>query len=244
MRKYSIISITLILLCYELFSFFIRKPLIIPSFSSILVEILTIMRDESFIEIIFMTVRQTLITFSLILLLGLVTGILSGYSNRIEVLLKPIITLLRTIPTISLIMILLIWFGRDLGPIVMVGLVIFPILYEIVLGSIKRVENDLKDVCVLFGCTEFEKFRALYYPNLIYSLSSGIQATLGLAFKVMVMAEVLSQSRIGIGQALNYEKTYLNMSGVFGWTFILVIIVIIFDFLINLFMKWLLRKLD
>ena len=70
-------------------------------------------------------------------------------------------------------------------------------------------------MCVYYLDAQYLKsFLRFYYPNLIYALSSGVQATLGLAFKVMVMAEVMAQSRIGIGQALNYEKTYLNMAGV------------------------------
>lgn len=96
------------------------------------------------------------------------------------------------------------------------GLVVFPILYELILGAMNTVNTDLMDVCLLFGSTPLEKFKALYYPQVIVVLNSGIQATLGLSFKVMVMAEVMSQSRIGIGQAFNYEKTYLNMAGVFA----------------------------
>lgn len=244
MKIYTVISMFIVLVVYEYFSFSVGKPLILPSGESILMEIFTIIGGTTFIEIISVTVVRTLVTFVCILVLSLVVGILAGYYKVVAALLNPAMILLRTIPTVSLILILLIWFGRDLGPTIIVGLVIFPIIYELVVGSIKKVDSDLKDVCLLFGCTIFEKFFALYYPNLIYALSSGVQATLGLAFKVMVMAEVMAQSRIGIGQALNYEKTYLNMAGVFGWTIILILIVMIFDFLISMIMKFLLRKLE
>lgn len=244
MKKYAVVSMIIILIVYEYFSFSVGKPLIIPSSESILREIFTIIKSTTFIEIVSVTVGRTLLTFLCILFLSLVIGILAGYYKIVQAVLNPVMTLLRTIPTVSLILILLIWFGRELGPTIIVGLVIFPIIYELVVGSIKKVDSDLSDVCKLFGCTTFEKFLALYYPNLIYALSSGIQATLGLAFKVMVMAEVMAQSRIGIGQALNYEKTYLNMAGVFGWTIILVLIVIVFDFFISMVMKYLLRRLD
>ena len=240
MKIYTVISMFIVLVVYEYFSFSVGKPLILPSGESILMEIFTIIRGTTFIEIISVTVVRTLVTFVCILVLSLVVGILAGYYKVVAALLNPAMILLRTIPTVSLILILLIWFGRDLGPTIIVGLVIFPIIYELVVGSIKKVDSDLKDVCLLFGCTIFEKF----FPNLIYALSSGVQATLGLAFKVMVMAEVMAQSRIGIGQALNYEKTYLNMAGVFGWTIILILIVMIFDFLISMIMKFLLRKLE
>lgn len=243
MKKYSAISLIIMILIYEYISLSVGKPLILPSGQSIINEILTIIRSTSFLEIITVTIGRTLITFILILVLALFLGIISGYYQMIQVILNPIVTLLRTVPTISLIIILLIWFGREGGPTIIVGLVIFPIIYELVVSSIKNIDCDLRDVCLLFGCTAFEKFYALYYPNLIYSLSSGMQATLGLAFKVMVMAEVMAQSRIGIGQALNYEKTYLNMAGVFGWTIILVGIVILFDFLIKKLMNYFLKRL-
>ncbi|RXD24942.1 ABC transporter permease, partial [Acinetobacter baumannii] len=73
------------------------------------------------------------------LVLSLVVGILAGYYKVVAALLNPAMILLRTIPTVSLILILLIWFGRDLGPTIIVGLVIFPIIYELVVGSIKKV---------------------------------------------------------------------------------------------------------
>lgn len=107
-----------------------------------------------------------------------------------------------------------------------------------------QVDADLRDVCYLFGGTPLEKFKALYYPQVLLSLYSGIQATLGLAFKVMVMAEVMAQSRLGIGQALNYEKTYLNMAGVLAWSILLMMIVLVFDAMVSYLMKKLLRGLE
>lgn len=244
MKKYSIISMIILILIYECFSSSVGKPLILPSWQSILTEIFVIIKSSMFIEIVSTTVTRTVVTFIGIMVLALVMGIIAGYYRVIQAILNPIVMLLRTIPTVSLIIILLIWFGRELGPTMIVALVIFPIVYELVVGAIRNVDGDLKDVCLLFGCTVWEKFFALYYPNLIYSLSSGMQATLGLAFKVMVMAEVMAQSRIGIGQALNYEKTYLNMAGVFGWTMILVGLVILFDFLIGIVMTSLVKRLE
>ncbi|MEE1236473.1 MAG: ABC transporter permease subunit, partial [Turicibacter sp.] len=173
-----------------------------------------------------------------------VLGIISGYFKRIEWLLLPIVTFLRTVPTISITLILLIWFGKELGPIMIMGIVVFPILYELILGAMKQIDQDLLDVCLLFGTTKFEKFKALYYPQLLKTLSSGIQATIGLSFKVMVMAEVMAQSSTGIGQMLNYEKTYLNMGAVFAWTIILIVLVMIFEVISSFLIDALIRHLE
>lgn len=244
MKKQSLWSIVVLVILYETISQGVDKTIILPSIIEIINELIGIIHRTDFAVIIFTTVIKTLQTFLIVLLLSLVLGVLSGYYRWLEASLSPFITLLRTVPTVSLIIIFLIWFGREIGPIFIVGLVIFPILYELIVGAMNRVDSDLKDVCYLFGSTPLEQFKALYYPQVLNALNSGVQATLGLAFKVMVMAEVMAQSRIGIGQALNYEKTYLNMAGVFAWSILLVLIVLLFDWIVSIMMRGLLKKLD
>ena len=108
MKIYTVISMFIVLVVYEYFSFSVGKPLILPSGESILMEIFTIIRGTTFIEIISVTVVRTLVTFVCILVLSLVVGILAGYYKVVAALLNPAMILLRTIPTVSLILILLI----------------------------------------------------------------------------------------------------------------------------------------
>jgi len=244
MKRYSISVIIGLMIFYEISVKIIQKPIILPSLTLVFSELIRIIFDSSFMIIIQATLLRTILTFLFVFAISLVLGILSGYFKRIEWLLLPIVTLLRTVPTISITLILLIWFGKEFGPIMIMGLVVFPILYELVLGAMKQIDQDLLDVCLLFGATKFEKFKALYYPQLLKTLSSGIQATIGLSFKVMVMAEVMAQSSVGIGQMLNYEKTYLNIAAVFAWTTILIVLVMIFELISSLLIDTLIRHLE
>lgn len=244
MKKQSLGSIIVLFSLYELFSRIVDKAIILPSCLEIMNEVIVIVSRADFGDIVFSTLSKTLTAFVSVLTISLVLGILAGYFKGLALFLFPMVTLLRTIPTVSIIIIILIWFGREVGPIFIVGLVVFPILYELISQSMNQVDADLRDVCYLFGGTPLEKFKALYYPQVLLSLYSGIQATLGLAFKVMVMAEVMAQSRLGIGQALNYEKTYLNMAGVLAWSILLMMIVLVFDAMVSYLMKKLLRGLE
>lgn len=244
MKRYTLLVIIGLMVLYELGVQLVNKPIILPSILLIFTELRRIMVSSSFFNIVWTTLMRTMITFCCVFMLSLVLGVLSGYIKIIRMLLLPIVTFLRTIPTISITIILLIWFGRELGPIIIMAFVIFPLLYELVGGSMNQVDPDLIDVCLLFGATRLETFKALYYPQLLKTLSSGVQATIGLSFKVMVMAEVMAQSQIGIGQQLNYEKTYLNMPAVFAWTIMLIILVMIFEVIISRLIRELIRHLD
>ena len=244
MKRYSISLIIGLMICYEIGVKIVQKPIILPSLTLIFSELIRIILSSSFVIIIQATLLRAILTYIFVFMISLVLGIISGYFKRIEWLLLPIVTFLRTVPTISITLILLIWFGKELGPIMIMGLVVFPILYELILGAMKQIDQDLLDVCLLFGATHFETFKALYYPQLLKILSSGVQATIGLSFKVMVMAEVMGQSQVGIGQQLNYEKTYLNMPAVFAWTIVLILLVMFFEIIIGYLIKRLIRHLD
>jgi len=244
MKRYSISVIIGLMICYEIGVKIIQKPIILPSLTLVFNELIRIIFSSSFVIVIQATLLRTILTFLFVFAISLVIGILSGYFKRIEWLLLPIVTFLRTVPTISITLILLIWFGKEFGPIMIMGLVVFPILYELIVGAMKQIDHDLLDVCLLFGATKIEKFKALYYPQLLKTLRSGIQATIGLSFKVMVMAEVMAQSSVGIGQMLNYEKTYLNIAAVFAWTTILIVLVMIFELISSLLIDTLIRHLE
>jgi ABC-type nitrate/sulfonate/bicarbonate transport system permease component len=60
---------------------------------------------------------------------------------------------------------------------------------------------------------------------------------LGLGIKVLVMAEYLSQTQNSIGNELYLAKTNIEFSEVFAWSFILIIIALFFELIINHYRK-------
>ncbi|HAX72046.1 MAG TPA: ABC transporter permease [Firmicutes bacterium] len=237
MKKEHVFSILCLMGSYEYLSIVVDKPIVLPRSLAIFEALVEIIISSEFLFIVWATVARTWLAFGLMIILSLGLGVLAGYHKGVRLFLEPVVTFVRSVPTISVMIIFLMWFGRDVGPIYIISFVVFPILYEFVLGAFSMVSDELVDVCHLFGSRGVEKFKALYYPHLLFQLRGGIKATLGLAFKVSVMSEVLAQTPRGIGQALNVEKTYLNMAGVFAWTLILIALVWGFEQLLQKVMK-------
>ena len=146
MNRYSLLIIVGVMVCYELAVEIVDKPIILPSILLIFTELCRIIFSSSFVSIIWATLVRTMMTFSCVFIISLILGVFSGYFKIIRLLLSPIVTFLRTVPTISVTIILLIWFGRDLGPIMIMALVIFPLLYELIGGAINDIDSDLLDV--------------------------------------------------------------------------------------------------
>ena len=76
-------------------------------------------------------------------------------------------------------------------------------------------------------------------PDIFEALKTGV----GMGFKVCVMAEILSQVRIGIGREMNYGRLNLDISSVFAWTILLILISTLLQKLLDIVQKITIKKL-
>ena len=69
----------------------------------------------------------------------------------------------------------------------------------------------------------------IYLPALAPSLRSGCRVALGMCFKSGVAAEVIAVTSHSIGGMLYDAKVYLEISDLFAWTLIIVILSLCFE---------------
>lgn len=116
----------------------------------------------------------------------------------------------------------------------MVGvLILFPILYGGILGGIRGVDNSLLKMSKVFKVPTSRVIRDIYIPSVYYSLSANIPSYMGLAFKVIIAGEVLSQESLSIGGEIFINKIYLESSNIFAW----IIVVIVLNYLLEQSLK-------
>lgn len=178
------------------------------------------------------TVLKVLISYSVSLTLALVLAI-TAYYRKFYRMINPYISILKTIPTISIILIALIWLGNEKSIYLIANLVIIPILYETFFYHLKNIDPKLIDVSKVYQFDYIKKVRFLYYYPLLEGLMVSLKQTFGLCFKVIVMAEVIGQSQRGIGAQIQNEKVNLEMVGVFSWTIILIMVVLVIDLVLD-----------
>ncbi|ERJ11102.1 ABC transporter permease [Haloplasma contractile] len=179
-----------------------------------------------------MTLFRVTIGYSVALLFALVLSILATIHQVFEKSVNQIVIISKTLPTISIILIALIWLGRSKATFLIAILVVFPLLYEVFYNSIKNIDPKLVDVSHIYQFNFRKRLKYLYIPSVIMNFTLSLKQTFGLCFKVMVMAEVLGQAQAGIGSEIYEAKLYLEMAGVFSWTIILIFIVLLIDYLI------------
>ena len=210
-----------------------EKSLIFPGPISSIKEFFFLMRKKSTYISILYSLYKMLIGYIFSILLALILGTIAGLYKKVYILLSPLMTTLKAIPTASLLFLFIVLAGFDNSPIYVVILVSFPILYESIVGGIVNIPSNINDAISLDGGNNIKNTLKIKLPLATNYILVGIASSFSLAFKVEIMSEVLSGSTsYGIGSSIKLAQiTSTNMIPIFAWTIIAILLMLIFDYL-------------
>lgn len=234
---YYFLGIFAIVVIWFLLSKIINNQGILPSLGNVFVKLKDLLIEANTYGMILSTVLKIVLALAISFLVSVILALLSLINYRIENFIRPSITLMRTVPVVSIAMIVLIIFFRQnvryLGTIIIAALVIIPILYEGILTGFKTINSNVIDDTKLISNFNFTVFWNVYLPLAMPNIVTSIVQSFGLGLKVLVMSEVIVNPNNSIGKAIGEEATYGNMDSVLAWTIILIVIVLIFDYFLK-----------
>lgn len=159
---------------------------------------------------IFWTLLRILIGLVLSFVLGAIFGILAGLFKPFRYFSKPGIGVLRAIPTVAVVLVLVsVIMGSRAHewlswvPVVLTFVVAFPLYFEAFQSGVLNEDSDVKDSLSLEGASrKILTIRKVYLPDSWPFIKMSLAQSVGLGFKVSIMAEVLtntSSGQIGLG---------------------------------------------
>lgn len=173
------------------------------------------------------TALRSLAGFILAMAIGTAAGTIAGYSFAAMRLMGPIVTVILGVPPITWIVLALIWFGSNGGSAVLtVVLASFPISFAAGLQGVATRDRALDAMARSFGAGSWLRFRTVTAPHLVSYLFPAWSTTAGSAWKVTVMAELLSNSG-GIGSELATARSLFDIPRVMA----LIVMVVAFALL-------------
>ncbi|MGE8943926.1 ABC transporter permease [Leptospira interrogans] len=166
------------------------------------------------------TVRRAFEGFLLAASCGVTAGIIAGYSAAAIRLARPLVTLILGVPPIAWIVLAMIWFGSTDGMVVTtVTIAAMPAAFIGAAEGIMTRDRGLDDMARAFGAGPWRRFSTLAIRHVTAHVFPALVLTLGTAFKVAVMAEVLSNAG-GIGGGLARARSNLDVSEAMAWVLI------------------------
>lgn len=235
---YTILGLMFLIVLWSITQRAIKNDLVIPDISSVFLSLISLLKQAETYLVILKTIGRLVLTLVVCAALTLILSYLSYKFEWFENFLKPFFVIMRTVPVVSLIIILLFLTGNDLSPYFITGFVVMPVMYEGVLSGFFAIDDALKDEIKLLSDVNIRIVASVFLPvTLPYIIASFVQS-FGLGLKVMVMAEFIAQPKGTIGYVMLQERNFLNSDKIFAWTIIMVLIV----FLVEIAVKTIRKK--
>ena len=226
------LGVVLVCLIYELIAY-LTSYKILPTFF----ELMKIAIEELIRPKILVSLGYSLLRLIIVILISSVLGFLLGnlatYLKPIETILKPLIYVLTSIPTISVILILTIY--TKLTSYIIVFLITFPLIYKACLEGGKYIKEDYLKIIKMDGEYSLKNIFSIYMPlNLPYLFIGLAQAT-SLGIKVEIMGETFmtSTSFIGIGKEIQLASYNLEWGRLIALTLISILLMSLIEILIH-----------
>ncbi len=185
-----------------------------------------------------LSIAHSFIKINLGFLMAFAFGVLLGSAayvfSFVREFLEPVITLLKSIPVASFVILALIWAGSSQLSMVIAGLVVFPVIYINTLAGLQSTDQKLLEMAKVFRLPLWRAFRYIYLPALLPYLISGCRVALGMSWKSGVAAEVIGVPAHSIGEKLYMSKICLDTAGLFAWTAVIIAVSTLFE---RLFLK-------
>lgn len=170
------------------------------------------------------TVGETLFSFILGTILGIVMAIFLWWSKYLAKLLDPFIIVFNSMPKIALGPIFIVWLGNGYPAIITMALAISVITTLIVMysGFIEVDPNQIKLVRT-FGATKWQIFTKVIFPASIPSIIAALKVNISLTLVGVIMGEFLV-SQAGLGYLIIYGSQIFDFSQVMTSVIILCIV--------------------
>jgi NitT/TauT family transport system permease protein len=131
--------------------------------------------------------------FFLAVLVAVPLGLMLGWYRRAELALNPILQILRPISPLAWIPIAILWFGvGDLAAVFLIFVGCFLPLLLAVIAAVESVPAVYINAGRNFGLGPIALMRRVLLPAIVPRLMTGLRITLGIAWLVVVAAEMIA----------------------------------------------------
>lgn len=183
-RFFKIFILVTFLLLWEICA---RKEILNPFLTSypsqIFLTIFDLFKENNLLTHIWVTLYETIISFSLASLIGIITASILWSSKTISKILDPYLTVLNSLPKISLGPLIIIWIGANTNSIIFMALLIS--VFTTIINMYNAFITTDKSKIILMkslGATKFQIFTKLVFrgniPTLINTLKINISLSL------------------------------------------------------------------
>ena len=211
------------ILVWQLISMAVGHRLLLASPLETLVRLTELIQTADFWLSVLFTLGHILAGFFAAVILGTIFGALSAEFDWMGELLSPLLSVIKSIPVASFVIVALIWVPSKRLCVLISFLIVLPLIYAAVLDGLTHIDPKLRQMAQVFRMPVLNRILSIDLPTVLPRLISSASVAIGLAWKSGVAAEVIGIPTGSIGERLYKAKVYLATPDLFAWTLTIVL---------------------
>lgn len=245
---YPLISIAVVVVCWLILASVVKNELVVPTIGDTISEMGKIFMQKQFYLSLLRTLLRTLIAVAVSFILAGATASLSFVFKKVGRVVSPLISVVRTIPTMAVLLMILLWSNPNVAPIIVAILVLFPMIYAQFITAMNGIDQGVINTAKVFNLTKKDKLFKVYVPMIMPNLISNLGSNISFGIKLIVSAEVMAYTFNSLGGMMQTASVYLNLPRLAGLTIVAVVLGLIiegaFAILVKKLFKWTRTEVD
>ena len=226
---YYFVSVIFIVILWCIISSSDINGIIFPSPSAVFHNLINLLKTRLFYIQVLSTLKRCLVALLLVLLLGSSLGLISGYYEKIYILLKPLVVSIKSLPFISIILICLVYLKPNNIIILCSVLMCFPSVYEELYFAVKKRDKKILDMFYIFRIKKNKRFFSYDFPSFLPYFALSLVQVSGMIIKVSVACEAIILPKSGIGRQLLLSQSAIDINSLIAWSLVIIFISFLFD---------------
>ena len=214
---------------WALLALLVDRELLLPSPAQVLAKLWALVRTAAFWQMTGMSILRVLAGIASAVLLGLLGAALCHRSALAMQLISPVMTLVKSTPVASFIVLALVWIGRDSVPVFITALMVLPVVWANMTAALAQVDPQLTEMARVFAMPRGRVLRRVTVPSVLPAFRAALSSALGLGWKAGIAAEVLTVPKYAVGRMIYEAKLYLETTELFAWTVTVVLLSLVIE---------------
>lgn len=180
------------------------------------------------------TLARTVTAFLISFVLALVCACVAVAFKPFAAFMRPVTAFFRTLPTMAVLLLILVWLTPRTAPAAVAFLVLFPIIYSQLWEGIAGIDGGLLQMAKVYKVPLYRRLTSIYLPHLAPLALEQTGAGLSFGLKLIISAEVMASTRTALGGMISEAQAYINLPRIAALTLVAVVFGILIEYVFRI----------
>lgn len=233
----SLLAIFLWVLVWHVSAIRMGKPLLLPTPATVLDRLGELIITQDFWRITLRSLLRVLGGIASGIGIAIIVSAITAAFRPLEILLSPLISVIKSTPVASFIILAMLWIEDNTLPVFISFLMVFPVVWANLHTALRAIPAPYHDLARIYRLPFERRVRRIYAPHALPYFLSACRSSLGLAWKAGIAAEVLALPALSIGKHLKDSQLYLETTDLFAWTAVVIVMSLILEMLAGMLFR-------